>query len=270
MSLSAIIFLFLLEAGAGSLLMLWILRRFELSISLRRFLAGLGGALAAAGLPFGMRACAPPQAGMLGQLLAPPILGALALLTACAAYLVLQAPGAAERGKALIPAAAVAGLIGIFAASGAVGPAPAAALRAGYFLTSTLLIGSTLGAMVLGHWYLVDRRMPIEPLRLASAILLFAATARIAVVAWPAARFWMERGAGTGAAEGEWLHLALLWTQRALFGLAGPMVLGLMVWQTVRLRATQAATGLLYIVLIFVIVGELTSHYLYMRTERLL
>jgi hypothetical protein len=66
------------------------------------------------------------------------------------------------------------------------------------------------------------------------------------------------------------MGLMLFWLQRALFGLAGPLALALMVRRTVTLRATQAATGLLSVVLIFVIAGEILSHYLFLKTDRFL
>jgi hypothetical protein len=38
-----------------------------------------------------------------------------------------------------------------------------------------------------------------------------------------------------------------------------PLVLGWMAWQTTRIRSTQSSTGILYVVVIFCFLGELTS-----------
>ena len=42
-------------------------------------------------------------------------------------------------------------------------------------------------------------------------------------------------------------------------GFVAPLVLGWMAWQTARIRSTQSATGILYVVVIFCFLGELTS-----------
>ena len=44
---------------------------------------------------------------------------------------------------------------------------------------------------------------------------------------------------------------------RWVIGLLGPVLLAGMAWQTARLRSTQSATGLLYVVVIFCFLGEL-------------
>ena len=50
--------------------------------------------------------------------------------------------------------------------------------------------------------------------------------------------------------------------QRVLFGLAGPLVLSYLVWETAKIRSTQSATGILYVDFFTVIVGEILAKYL--------
>ncbi|MEE9217712.1 MAG: hypothetical protein V3U98_01450 [Acidobacteriota bacterium] len=264
---STVAFLFLVELGVGVLLTLWILRCFELPRSLKMMLAGLAGALVALGLPFGMRALG--TAGFLPALLQAHSFWPLVVVAGCAAYLVTLVTWGGDASRWLLVITLLAGVASITAGGLALGASSgiwADLQRSGYFLSAALLLGSTLGAMILGHWYLVDRSMAIEPLRRATYLLLFAVVLRIGVVGGPAYRFLAEGS----LAAGESLDLGLFWVQRTLFGLAGPLILGVMIWQTVRLRATQAATGLLYIVLIFVIIGEILSHYLFLKTDRFL
>ncbi len=45
--------------------------------------------------------------------------------------------------------------------------------------------------------------------------------------------------------------------QRMLFGLAGPIVLSYLTWETAKIRATQSATGILYAMCVLVYLGEL-------------
>jgi hypothetical protein len=52
-----------------------------------------------------------------------------------------------------------------------------------------------------------------------------------------------------------WLWLAARWVA----GLLAPIVLTWMAWQSARIRSTQSATGILYVVVIFVFFGELTD-----------
>jgi hypothetical protein len=49
---------------------------------------------------------------------------------------------------------------------------------------------------------------------------------------------------------------------RWLVGFLAPLGLSWMAWQAARIRSTQSATGILYVVVIFCFVGELTSQLL--------
>ena len=55
---------------------------------------------------------------------------------------------------------------------------------------------------------------------------------------------------------------ALFFGFRVLTGLLFPAFLALMIRNTVRIRSTQSATGLLYVALILVLFGELTAAFL--------
>jgi hypothetical protein len=55
----------------------------------------------------------------------------------------------------------------------------------------------------------------------------------------------------------------LLWLPvRWALGFLGPLALNGLAWQTARIRSTQSATGILYVVVIFCFLGELTSQLL--------
>jgi hypothetical protein len=51
------------------------------------------------------------------------------------------------------------------------------------------------------------------------------------------------------------LWLPLRWG----LGFAAPLGLTWMAWQTARIRSTQSATGILYVVVVFCFLGELTA-----------
>jgi hypothetical protein len=133
-------------------------------------------------------------------------------------------------------------------------------------VSSALLLGAVTVTMILGHWYLVDTSLSIAPLRDGAFWLWLSVLARWAVV-------------GLALALGGWevLHIGraadLVFSTRGLFflfrsltGLLAPVALAALVWQTVKIRSTQSATGLLYVALMLVLFGELISQFLLVTT----
>jgi len=51
--------------------------------------------------------------------------------------------------------------------------------------------------------------------------------------------------------------------QRVGIGLVAPFIVALLMSRTVRIRSTQSATGLLYVAVIFILIGEMISRFLY-------
>ena len=121
-------------------------------------------------------------------------------------------------------------------------------------LTTIALLGSVNLAMLLGHWYLVVRGMPIEPLKRLTIATLAATIARIAVVVVAAAAGDIFRDVD--------IQNSIFFLMRAGWGLLGPLVLFPMVWGTVRIRSTMAATGILYVEVVAVVIGEVLGGWL--------
>ena len=120
-------------------------------------------------------------------------------------------------------------------------------------LASAFLMGSTLTAMLLGHHYLTAPAMSIEPLKRFVRCMGFGLAARAALAAvglW--AWTWWGANAPSTASP---LFFAMRWGM----GLAGPAVATYMTHETVRIRSTQSATGILYIAMTLVLFGELTA-----------
>ena len=111
-------------------------------------------------------------------------------------------------------------------------------------IVGAFFLGAVTHAMVLGHWYLNQPRLPIEPLKGATWIMLasFAAAAAAGVATRGRLLRAVLPGLVAFSAGGYWWAWVLL--------LAGTAVLGLMVKATVWDRSTQSATGLLYIAMI--------------------
>ncbi len=126
-----------------------------------------------------------------------------------------------------------------------------------------LFFGAVLLTMNLGHWYLVSRSLPFQ--LLARGATLFAALA--------AARAGLLAAAIAVNPQPEGLEAllsldrdALFFLFRVVWGLLGPLALSYFVWRTAEMKSNQAATGLLYVALVFVLIGELLSSYLTIAT----
>jgi len=121
-------------------------------------------------------------------------------------------------------------------------------------LGSVALLGSVNLAMLLGHWYLVVRGMPIEPLKRLAVATLAATILRIVLV--------FAAIAAGGVFHEVAIRQGIFFWMRAGWGLAGPLVLYPMVWGTVRIRSTMAATGILYVDVVAVVIGEVLGAWL--------
>ncbi|MGD9724182.1 MAG: hypothetical protein AB7O59_23160 [Pirellulales bacterium] len=117
--------------------------------------------------------------------------------------------------------------------------------------TSGLVLGLTMAAMFLGHWYLNSPTMALGPLQRLVVLMAAAIVQRMVV---EAGRLTLILSAGTPTTE-DCLFLALRW----LSGLLGALGLAGMTWQTLKIPNTQSATGILYVAVIVTFLGELIA-----------
>ncbi len=136
------------------------------------------------------------------------------------------------------------------------------------FVVSALVLGSVTTGMLLGHWYLIDRNLSLEPFqrifRFFVAVLLFQAILLLldaALLRWGGAP---ETRAAVAQLFQE--HTALL-TVRLLLSPVGTAGLAWMIWRTLQIPQTMAATGLFYIAILSVLVGELMGRFILFRTS---
>ncbi|HEX4997376.1 MAG TPA: hypothetical protein VFY29_04070 [Terriglobia bacterium] len=120
-------------------------------------------------------------------------------------------------------------------------------------LAATALLGSVTLTMVFGHWYLVIPRLSIDHLKVLTKVLTVTIAVRVVTVAVTLALpFGIDRA----------LHEGLFFWPRILFGVAAPIVLTAMIWNTVKIQHTQAATGFLYLAVVALLFGEFFSKFL--------
>jgi hypothetical protein len=234
-----------------------------------RFFFALNAGIAFGGLSLsaplrGTEGVAGPAAGSGGRTIdLLDYVAALGTLVLVVAYLIaLYLPRRRER-RGLLAAGACSALVttaldGWRAAAD--GPAWAFAASA---LSAAILLGFVIVAMNVGHWYLVRTRLAAGHLLRFAAALALAVAARALMLAIGLAAQSAHSTLGPGGYLFE-LTVArgFFFWQRMFFGILGPAAFSWMIYQTARIRSTQSATGILYIAIIFVVIGEFLARYL--------
>ena len=264
MSLSAILFLFLVHLGIGiTLVLVWVGR--EAGVKFFRFNAGTAALLIAIG--FALR----PEPEGPGALYRMAIWLLVVAEAALVVYWATIGRTLAKIRPLLLWTAVGCGLLsvtlqGLDISRDAPGLMPL--LTVASFLSSVALLGGACGAMVLGHWYLVVPSLDVAHLQsivklhIGSTVVravVVAAAVMIAVVSWEPGVPNFERYMFS-------LDGIFFW-QRVAFGIAGPAVLSYMTWETAKIRSTQSATGILYVDFFTVIVGEVLAKYVLLSTK---
>lgn len=121
--------------------------------------------------------------------------------------------------------------------------------------SSGLLLGATLGSMLLGHHYLVAPAMSIAPLKRALDLIGVCLAVRVAMAT---AALVANHDAAPAAAAGAFPDLAYL-VMRWGMGFIGAGISVFLARRTAAIRSTQSATGILYITTTFVLFGELAA-----------
>jgi hypothetical protein len=120
--------------------------------------------------------------------------------------------------------------------------------------TSAALLGFATSAMLMGHSYLIAPAMSIVPLMRLLMGLGAALLVRMLV-----SGLQLGIGSRSSASPGDvFLWLPVRWA----LGFVGPLILTWMAWQCAKIRSTQSATGILYVVVILCFIGELTGQLL--------
>lgn len=132
-------------------------------------------------------------------------------------------------------------------------------------LASAAVLGSAMTAMLIGHSYLIAPAMSMVPLLRMLKVLGICLVVRM-VLAGAGLWLWTEQTASPFSETETVLWLAVRW----VLGLFAPLVLGWMAWETARIRSTQSATGILYVVVIVSFLGEMTSQLLLDKTGHIL
>lgn len=122
------------------------------------------------------------------------------------------------------------------------------------------LLGVTMAAMLLGHWYLNTPTMELVPLKRLVILMALAIALRTLV---SATGLWLNLSHGSEPLDtARCIFIGLRW----LSGLLGTAAMALMTWYVLKVPNTQSATGILYAGVILSFIGELASQLLSVET----
>lgn len=134
---------------------------------------------------------------------------------------------------------------------------PRAALLFAADLSSAVFLGASLTAMLIGHSYLISPGMALTPLMRVLAALFVTILLR-AIVCGAGLWCWIVEVGSITLNDEVVLWLPVRW----LAGIIAPLVFGWMAYASARIRSTQSATGILYVVVVCGFLGELMSQLL--------
>jgi hypothetical protein len=130
-----------------------------------------------------------------------------------------------------------------------------------HLLSSAMVLGTSLVAMSTGHWYLANAQLSFDILIRLCRMFVAAIGAKAVIVAiYAATRFEDYRGL-------EDFYLLVMGV-RVLAGIVLSVALALMSLSCAKRHANQSATGILYVAVVFVLIGETISIYLTLGTQR--
>jgi hypothetical protein len=136
-------------------------------------------------------------------------------------------------------------------------------------LTSALLLGWSLVTMLLGHWYLVSPKLTFRHLVVYCRVLVAVVLLRCLAVGSALAT---AAGVDPAVQPNPWRLVVgfegqgIFFWFRILWGLAIPLALAWMSLHCARRRSNQSATGILYVLVVGALIGEITALYLAVTT----
>ena len=263
--------LFLTQSAIGSLLVLLLLPPQAGGRKLFRYAVGQGAALMALGLAVGQgTGSGTPWRSVLLSL-------AIILVAASSGLFHLGRLGA---GRAVMITGLIPAIGALIADALAVIPATDTSIAARFLypldaMTSGLVPGSALIAMILGHYYLNIPGLAIGHLQRFTLAFLGVVVLRMAVVGVSLARSWLLiapllhlllNNGVLPDSQGLDPFALILVLIHVLFSGAAAGVMAFMAWRTSLISSTQSATGILYVALLMAIMGEMASRYLLVMT----
>jgi hypothetical protein len=126
------------------------------------------------------------------------------------------------------------------------------------FFLSALLLGTVTVGMLLGHWYLIDTGQSLDPfIRIYKFFVVALVVQTIFLIISLIVLYNFGVSETVIGLERLWTDHHTLFLTRLISGQVAPLILSWMIWRTLMIPHTMAATGLFYIALLGVFVGEI-------------
>jgi hypothetical protein len=120
--------------------------------------------------------------------------------------------------------------------------------------------------MLLGHWYLIDLGLSLDPLARLLRFFIWATAVHLLVLLGVLALAWVGGGDAGRAATALVTEHRTLFLARLLLGPVPALGIAWLIHRTLQIPQTMAATGLFYVAILFVMVGEMLGRLLLYQT----
>lgn len=253
---------FFARFGVGTLMALTLVQEPELKRSFYLFVSSLAGTCVVLSLFFGgWPAVEMGTPGFTLLLCLPFVLGFYALYA-------LEWRRLARASLLAAVALGLAGLLGKLSQDmTGLSWTPAQIFIARMNLVAALCLGGiVVSTLLMGHWYLISPKLSFKPLVRGALLFFAAAWLRLIVLAAVLIAFgWAAGMPGEVFLDRlfSWNQWGMFFLLRVFWGIVGPLILSFMVYKTAQIQSNQSATGILYVALVFVLIGELIADYLW-------
>lgn len=133
-------------------------------------------------------------------------------------------------------------------------------------LSASIFLCFHLMNMIFGHWYLVNRELPIDHLITTSRNLVFFSYFRVVTVGVSTYLACQSMSTEAFNRLTDILGHGVFFWARVLAGLGIPLLVAHLAYASAKIKSNQSATGILYAGCVFVLMGEIMALYLYTLT----
>jgi hypothetical protein len=134
------------------------------------------------------------------------------------------------------------------------------------FLTAAASLGAVATGMLLGHWYLIDLGLSIDPLARLLRFFMWATAVHLLVLLAVVGVAWASGGDASRAVTALLTEHRTLFLARLLLGPVPALGIAWLIHRTLQIPQTMAATGLFYVAILFVMVGEMLGRLVLYQT----
>jgi hypothetical protein len=126
------------------------------------------------------------------------------------------------------------------------------------FFLSALLLGAVTVGMLIGHWYLIDTGQSMAPLiRIFKFFVTSLVVQTVFIFILPSLLYLLGSAETLKNVNLLWNNHPILFAARIMVAQVAPLVISYMIWRTLKIPHTMAATGLFYVAMLGVFVGEI-------------